>query len=259
MSEKSQSQQLIDRLARDMAHPAPEQLYHQLGRLREQMPAPSDLAKLENSKWRAQVLAVVEAARCTVELVQLRVLVEIMAKQGTAHASNVLSLAQHMDTVLAKLELKIPGGMQGAFIPAGGVFDGFAAVSRAMNPAKKCVFIVDPYSDDQTISGYVPLAPEGLPVYLLTDAKHVKASLKPAVEKWKAQYQAKHPLEVRITPPRSLHDRLIIIDSSTLYAVGQSLKDLAKHAPSSLVRMDGDAGVLKIAAHIAMWEAATAL
>jgi hypothetical protein len=258
MPDKSQSQKVLDQLMQGMMKPAPESLYHQLGRLREQMPATAVLAKPESSKWIGRVLAVVEAAECTIELVHLRMLVDYMHKHG-AYANTAQAWAQHMDTVLAKLELKVPTEMQGAFIPAGGVFDGFAAVSRAMSPAKSHVFIVDPYSDDQTISGYVPLAPEGLPVYLLTDAASVKPSLKPAVEKWKAQYQAKRPLEVRVTPAKSLHDRLIITDNTTVFTVGQSLKDLAKRAPSSLVRMGGEPGDLKIQAHVALWQAATVL
>ena len=259
MSEKSQSQIALDRLMQDMTKPAPDALYHQLGRLREQMPAAAVLSKPESTQWIGRVLAVVEAAGCTIELVYLRTLFEHINKHRQAFDGTVHQIAQHIDTVLAKLELKLPGDMQGAFIPAGGVFDGFAAVSRAMRAAKSHVFIVDPYSDDQTVSGYVPLAPEGLPVYLLTDAASVRPSLKPAMEKWKAQYQTKRPLEVRVTPAKALHDRLIITDNTTVYTVGQSLKDLAKRAPSSLVRMDGEPGDLKIAAHVAMWQAATAL
>jgi hypothetical protein len=203
------------------------------------------------------VLAVVDAAEYTMELVYLRTYVDHMSQHGCSEKT-AQSFAQQIDNVLAKLELKLPTGMQGAFIPAGGVFDGYTAVSRAMSPAKTHVFIVDPYSDDQTISGYVPLAPEGLPVYLMTDTAFLRPSLKPAAEKWKVQYPQR-PLEVRVTPAKALHDRLIITDNTTVYTIGQSLKDLAKRAPSGLVRMDGEPGALKIQAHVAMWHAATAL
>jgi hypothetical protein len=63
-------------------------------------------------------------------------------------------------------------------------------------------------------------------------------------------------LEVRIAPPRSLHDRLLVVDSDTARVVGQSFKDLAKRAHSSLVHMDPESGKLKIDAHLEMWKSA---
>jgi hypothetical protein len=46
-------------------------------------------------------------------------------------------IAQVIDTVIAKVELKLPAESQGAFIPAGGVFDGYQAVSKALASAQK--------------------------------------------------------------------------------------------------------------------------
>jgi hypothetical protein len=105
----------------------------------------------------------------------------------------------------------------------------------------------------------VPLAPEGLPVFVMCDEQYAKPSLKPAAEHWIAQWHQKRPLEVRLSSPRSLHDRLIVTDSDTAWVVGQSFKDLAKRAHSSLVRMDSDSATLKINAHIEMWKGAKKL
>jgi hypothetical protein len=146
-----------------------------------------------------------------------------------------------------------------AFIPAGGVFDGYQAVSKVAVSAKKHVLFIDPYGDDQLISDFVPLAPEGLPVFILSDEQYAKPGLKPAAERWVAQWQTKRPLEVRLAPARSLHDRLLVTDSTVAWVVGQSFKDLAKRAHSSLVRMDQESGTLKINAHIEIWKAATKL
>jgi hypothetical protein len=52
---------------------------------------------------------------------------------------------------------------------------------------------------------------------------------------------------------------LIVIDGDTAWVVGQSFKDLAKRAHTSLVRMDPESGTLKISAHIAMWQTAKKL
>jgi hypothetical protein len=249
----------MNQLLKSMEKPTPEALYHQLGRLRNEMPLWTELGKPSTSKWIGRVLAVVEAVEnSTVELVSLRTYFDHVNRHPSSEQTANM-IAQSIDTVLAKVELKLPAEAQGAFIPAGGVYDGYQAVSKAAALAQKHVFLVDPYADDKLISDFVPLAPEGLPVFMLSDEHYAKPSLKPAAERWIAQWQGKRPLEVRLAPARSLHDRLIVADSSIAWVVGQSFKDLAKRAHSSLVRMDPDSGALKINAHLAMWQTSTKL
>jgi hypothetical protein len=252
----SEYDKTISQLLKGMQKPPPEALYHLIGRLRNEMPQWRELGQASTSKWTGRVLAVVDAAGELVELVALRGYFDFAARNGSSETTGKL-VAQQIDTVIAKLELKLPAEAQGAFIPAGGVFDGFQAVSKAMATAQKSVFLVDPYADDKLISDFVALAPEGLPVFILSDEQTAKPSLKPAVDRWVAQWQARRPLEVRLAPARSLHDRLVVTDGSTAYVVGQSFKDLAKRAHSSLVKMDPDSADLKIKAHIAMWQTAT--
>jgi hypothetical protein len=254
-----QSQKVLDQLLKSMEKPSPESLYHQLGRLRNEMPPWHDLGKASSSKWMGRALALVEAVNYSlVELVTLRGIFDHLNQYGPSDKTAQM-IAQVIDTVIAKVELKLPAESQGAFIPAGGVFDGYQAVAKALAPAQKHVLLVDPYGDEKLISDFVPLAPEKLKVFVMCDEQYAKPSLKPAAERWVAQWQGKRPLEVRLAPARSLHDRLIVIDSSIAFVVGQSFKDLAKRAHSSLVRMDPDSAALKISAHIAMWQTATKL
>jgi hypothetical protein len=250
---------VLSQMLKSMEKPSAEALYHQIGRLRNDMPPAADMDKPSSSKWIGGVLAVVEATQFSLmELVNLRTYFDHINRYGcTPQTANMI--AQNIDTVIAKLELKLPAETQGAFIPAGGVFDGYQAVSKAAASAKKFVFFIDPYGDDQLISDFVPLAPEELQVYILSDEQYAKPSLKPAAERWIAQWKAKRPLEVRLAPARSLHDRLLVTDGTVAWVVGQSFKDLAKRAHSSLVRMDQESGTLKINAHIEMWKAATKL
>lgn len=83
--------------------------------------------------------------------------------------------------------------------------------------------------------------------------------MKPAAERWIAQYQKARPLQVRLAPAKTLHDRLIVTDKSVAWVIGQSFKDLAKRAHTSLVRMDPESGGLKISAYKAIWASATPL
>lgn len=256
---KEEYDKVMNQLLRSMEKPTPEALYHQLGRLRNDMPTAAELGKPSSSKWTGSVLAVVDAAdSATMELINLRTYFDHANRNGASDLTANM-IAQNIDTVLAKLELKLPADTQGAFIPAGGVFDGYQAVSKAIATAKKHVFFIDPYGDDQLISDFVPLAAEGMPVFVLTDEHYAKPSLKPAAVRWVAQWGSKRPLEVRLARARSLHDRLLVVDSSTAWVVGQSFKDLAKRAHSSLVRMDQESGTLKIDAHLEIWKTASKL
>jgi hypothetical protein len=251
----AQYDKVINQLLKPMEKPTPEMLYHQLGRLRNAMPVWSMLGRPESSQWTGRVLAVVEAAEHTMEFVNLRTYFDFAARQGSSEKTALL-IAQVIDTSLAKLELHLPAGMQGAFIPAGGVHDGYQAVSKAMGTAQKSVLFVDAYADDTLVSDFVALAPEAVPVFILSDEKDAKPSLKPGAERWVAQWKTKRPLQVRLGAPKSIHDRLLVIDSAIAHVVGQSFKDLAKRAHSSLVRMDPDSAARKIEAHITMWQAA---
>ena len=153
-------------------------------------------------------------------------------------------------------ELHAPAELQGAFIAAGHAFDTFAAVGKALGTATADVFIVDPYADAKVLTDYAVLAPETVSVRVLAEATHSR-SLKPAAQHW--PQQMKQPLDVRIGAPRSLHDRLILIDGKTAFVLGQSFKDLATRAHTSLVRMPPEAGKLKIEAYELMWSSATPL
>ena len=67
-----------------------------------------------------------------------------------------------------------------------------------------------------------------------------------------AQYGAARPLQVRLAPPKALHDRAIFTDQTTAWTLTQSLKDFAKRSPAEIVRAD-DIAALKIAAYEAIW------
>jgi hypothetical protein len=242
-----------------MSRPTPQALYHQLGQLRNKMPSARDLVKPESSQWIGQVQAVVEAVGdAIIDAATLRGCFDSIANHRVPSEKLTFKIAQSIDTVLAKLELKLPAQAQGAFIPAGGVFDGFAAVSKAMSGARSQVFLVDPYADDTLITDFVSLAPQGVSVLVLSDEQYAKPSLKPAADRWIAQYPDR-PLEVRLAAPKSLHDRLVVTDGVDAWVVGQSFKDLAKRAHSSLVKMDAESGALKTQAHVDIWKAAKKL
>jgi hypothetical protein len=222
---------------RDTESPSYEALYHQLVRLRQEMPGSShDLGMRDGARWLARAIALIDATSFKDELAFFRAQVQGFNMQALS-VSNEGYRAAHalittFETVIAKLELKLPEHARGAFIPAGGVFDGFQAVAKAVSPARSDVLFVDPWADGTLIDDYGSLVPEHVQIRVLDDAFKPQPSLKPAAARWIAQYKQARPLEVRRAAPRALHDRLIVIDETVVWAVGQSLKDFVKRSPS---------------------------
>jgi hypothetical protein len=173
---------------------------------------------------------------------------------------NAQTIASFVHQALAQVELIAPARVQGSFVAAGSTLDAYAAVGRVLGMAKTDVLMVDPYADVKAVTQYAVLAPDSVAVRILADAASHKATLKPAAEKWVQQFgQSRAPLEVRLAPAKTLHDRLIIVDGIDVWGLGQSFNKLAERAHTSLVRMDPETGALKVAAYSEMWQKATTL
>lgn len=237
---------------------SPEAFYARLGRLIEQTPDLTvEKPNSETLTWLAQAIALVEHSENTMVALELR-----MAAENVGSSYQRWDAARKIElilrTSLARAELSVPVSSQGAFIPAGNTFDAFVAVGKAFDAAKNEVFILDAYANDK-IFDFITLVPETVSVRVLSDSATVKSSLKPAAVRWAGQMGTKRTVEIRLSPARALHDRLIVIDKSGVWSLGQSFKDMAERAHTSLVRVDAETAALKVAAYETMWTGSTAL
>ena len=83
--------------------------------------------------------------------------------------------------------------------------------------------------DEKAVTDFAVLAPvKRVTVRLLADGdkKARQLSLIPALQRWCGERQGR-PLEARLTPPRALHDPLVIVDGTIVYTVAQSLNAIA--------------------------------
>jgi hypothetical protein len=237
----------------------PEELYLQLGSLVAEMP---DLANgpitPEVNRWMGRACALVnQVDPFRIEFSSL-IGTACQHLSGDLRETNAQSIASIVYQALARAELDAPARLQGKFITVGSHLDAYASVGRVLALAKTRVLMIDPFADINIVE-YAMHAPSEVPVQVLADAKKHKDTLKPAVEKWARQFQGKRPpLEVRLAPVNTLHDRLIIVDGS-VYDLGQSFNQLAKSAPTSFERSDGDTAREKMDWYLATWETATPL
>lgn len=207
--------------------------------------------------WLGRAAALVEEAGDGFDAFSLKQAIGNLG--STLHVKSSREISMILHRVLARIELKMPVNAQGAFIPVGNTFDALAAIAKIMGSAKKDVFMIDPYLDERAAIDFAPLAPLGVAVRLLTDEQTVKPGLRPAVEAWVAQYMGQRPMSLRYTPPRQLHDRLLIIDSVTAWSVTQSFKDLAARSPATILPADPDLSKMKTAAYESLWNTALAI
>ena len=208
----------------------------------------------ETLKWLGQLHAVVSAMKRIGDEIPLKFAVDRLVKsQGMNGAEEIRTVLYR---ALAAAELAAPASEQGAFIVAGNDLDAYAAISKVLASSKGTLLVVDPYMDGKALSDFMPSAAEGVMLRVLADEASIKPTLAPAMEKWRAQFGETRPLEVRLAPARSLHDRLIVVDEGEVWSLTQSLKDFAQRAHGAVLKADSETAVLKIAAYVDLWNAA---
>jgi hypothetical protein len=243
----------------------PEALYSQLGHHIASVPNLANMDRPEVMLWLGRAFALIDATEDHVaarrvkrlhELLRARIVPNPSERNFDLITQNVMELMDILYRALAVAELATPAAAQGAFIPAGNIFDAMAAVAKVLQTAKADAMIVDPYMDEKALTDFAGLALPGVSIRLLADEAHHKSTLRPAAIRWVAQNGSNRHLETRLTPPRTLHDRLIAIDSTDAWTLTQSLNAFAARSPASIIRADSDTAALKIAAYEAIWQSA---
>lgn len=230
----------------------PAELYVAIGRLIEEQPDPDK--KNEFLRWLGRAHAILEKAS-PFEASGVKAATTVWFERDRWGVLDTTNAALYR--ALAAAELAAPVSLQGSFIQSGNSLDAMAAVGKVLSAATTTVRLVDPYMDDKALSDFAVLATEGVNIELLSDSAHSKPSFLPAVRRFKEQFSERRPLIAKLTPRRTLHDRLIVVDAKTVYTVTQSLNALAARAHASIVRIDGEAVDLKISAYNEYWDAAS--
>ena len=234
-------------------------IYVQLGRLVEQMPElGSGPPTQEVQIWLGRLHAILTQTESLSDIVNLNIATKNLINAGMKHKSahDIKSIAYR---ALYTAELNAPVSDQGTFIAVGNVFNAMVAIAKILSSAQTDVLIIDPYMDEKVLTDFALLVPVNVRIRLLPDRKSYKAALVPLVQRWVEQHKTERPLEVRLTPARALHDRLIIVDSETVWILTQSLNKFADRSPASIVRSGGEAATLKLDAYKEMWDSASIL
>lgn len=130
-----------------------------------------------------------------------------------------LKTDKKIDKVLNALESKEIQPKQGIFFE-GQVFDAYQFVSDLIRTAGKSIILIDNYIDD-TVLTLFSKRKKGVSLTILT--RTVSQQMELDVKKYNEQFP-----KTEVKEFANSHDRFLIIDESTVYHLGASLKDLGK-------------------------------
>lgn len=239
----------------------PESLYRQLGQLLADVPEFGLRGTLdrETLTWLGRAGALIEIASTPVEAGNFRIAADNIV--GPLRATNAHAVMSILSRAFARAELNAPATAQGAFIPVGSHFDVFRIVGKLFSKATADILLVDPFVDQYVLTQYAALAPENVSIRMLGDERRREcgARLVAGIVEWARQYSTTRPVEARHSSAQSLHDRLVVIDKTEAYTVGQSFKDIAKSSPTSFIKVSLEIVSEKIAAYEALWATAMPL
>ena len=165
---------------------------------------------------------------------------------------NYTEMRSTLEMVIATLELQNPEETQKVYGP-GAQYDFYRDLKRIIEGATKSVFIVDPYINTELFDLYVEKIKNGTNVRLLT------SNFDSATEAIIKKYQAKPSIYFQAKRSSEIHDRVIIIDGTACWVLGQSIKDAAKKKPTYIAPLPSDVVTLKEAHYEKIWNAATTI
>ena len=147
-----------------------------------------------------------------------------------------LALAQDTHTKFEKVFTELadknnPKPAQGVFFE-GQIFDAYRFINDLLRQAKQSIVLIDNYVDDRVLEQLDKRA-EGVTATIL--CKKVSRSLQSDLDRHNAQYPPVKVIEFGLS-----HDRFLILDASSVYHLGASLKDLG-HKWFAFSRLDESA------------------
>ncbi len=101
----------------------------------------------------------------------------------------------------------------------GQMFDAYSFVSDLIRDAKYSIVLIDNYCDDSVLTLFSKNQNIDIKIYTHTISKQLKLDL----DKYNSQYR-----KITIKNFKDSHDRFMIIDNTSVYHIGASLKDLGK-------------------------------
>ena len=249
---------LDELMSREAVKVDPESLYLQLGQLATEMPQLHGNGTItpEINRWLGRASYLVREVLSSADAS-----IFDLACNGLTMARdlNAQTISATVYRALGAAEARAPAAVRGGFVAVGAALDALQVIGKVLSEPKREVLIVDAYMDSKVFTDFAPTAGAGVSVRLLSDSFSTKAdALRPGMTRWVQQFPGR-PIEVRLAPPRALHDRLIVADGKLVWSLTQSLKDFANRSPALVQKVDAEMATLKIDFYEQVWTNAVPL
>lgn len=236
-----------------MSAPDPQRLLAELEALVSSLPPRSTIRHEtpENHEWFGRLSAMINAwdygqgVKLALYMSEFRNINAQISAKAFRHIMDLLYQAK------ADLMLKTNTSPT-QLVRQGEVFHYFDAVRRVIEQATSDLLFVDPYLDADFVSRYLPQAPDGVSVRLLT--QHKPQAVVAAVQAYAAQHGRSASVRVRT----DMHDRFVIVDRRDVHWSGASFKDGARKSDTVFSQVRDGAAPLRDLYEQA-WSTATVL
>ena len=136
------------------------------------------------------------------------------------------------------------------FYDSGNQFDFYLDIKKIIANAKKSIFIIDSYVEENLFEMYIEKAQQNIEIKILTNSIHPRGNFvqvsRMFAKKHGANFEARESLEC--------HDRQIFVDDSG-WVIGQSIKDNARNKPAYFIKLINPSILKKMQERI--WNSAT--
>lgn len=139
---------------------------------------------------------------------------------------------------IAELELSIPDVGQRTY-GSGEAYSFYKDLKNFIRNAQRCVFIIDPYVDDDMFDLYLEKASPGIQIRLLIGSNNISGKLRRVIGK----FCATPGVQLEVKHSKVFHDRVIIVDDESCVVIGQSVKDAAIKKPTYMIALTDISGI----------------
>jgi len=234
-----------------------ESLYVELSQLIAEMPTLGGTAPItpEINRWLGRAAQLVKETGNYMDHAAITVasdgLTNVLREQHAQQIAGIVFRAMAFAEANAAAE-------RGGFVGVGTALDVLQVVGKLLAEVRKDALIVDPNINSSVFTDFAPTAPEGAGIRILADGFFTEPeALRPATVRWKQQFGVARPLEVRLSAPRALHDRLVFADGTKVWSLSHPLKDFAARLPTLAQRLDPDLAKMKVDFYEQVWASAT--
>lgn len=184
-------------------------------------------------------------------------------RYGVTHQANMSMLGNHRDLALNSIISQIGDAIDDIQLELelnresdiGNVYESsdlnllFKDLNTIITNARSSIFLVDPNFNGEAFDAYLGSVSAGVNIKILSKSHTI--DVKKLAEKYKRQYKS----DISLSTATEIHDRLLIIDNSNCWLIGNSIPNPTKK-PTYIIPLSDSIASSRIRSYEALWAGA---